>query len=489
MLSDQNYSKILKYFDKEFWMRKTTETNLNYYGLVLDCHFDNSVLSIDYLNIVDFFDTNGGFSFVDDKYLDEQYGNISGNKRLLILQNIFNIMKYSTINKEQNNNMIETVSNVLKRDNVKVINPSSGDIMIRADDILDYGSYCNIVRVVDGILRKELKPIYKSNDKLNKRLKYEFENMQKLSDCPYILNVFGFDFENNSYLMEQCEKNLYRYFEDEIEITFDDKLKIIMDILNGMSFAHEHFIIHRDLHLGNILKIGKDFVICDFGLSKDLSIERSMKSSYTEKNNHLFVDPLAFSDFTKLDFKSDIYSIGKIIDYILTYNDPNPNHIFKTVVEHCICRDKSLRYDSVNIIISEIETILKNQDQEESKHNATNKILNGQYDIQVHEYILDLVNTNGLNKFIVKHKLYSFGKIIMKFERVYQSQILQSVLEGYVEATGYGGWINYDIFAQIAYYLYFNLKDADLQRFAKSILENCANIRYEAKNLLDQISN
>lgn len=489
MLSDQSYSKILSYFDRQFWAGKTTETNWNYYGLALDWYFNNSILSIDYLDIVDFFDSNGGFVFVDDKYLSEQYENIPKNKRLLLLQNVFNILKYSSVNKGQNKHIIETVSNVLKRDNAKVINPNTGDIMIMSDDILDSGSYCNIVRVADGILRKELKSIYKSNVEFNKRLKYEFENMQKLADCPQILNVFDFDSENNSYLMEQGDKNLYKYLEDEIEITFDDKLKIIMDMLNGMAFSHEHSIIHRDLHLGNILKIGNDFVICDFGLSKDISIERSMKSSYTEKNNHLFVDPLAFSDFTKLDLKSDIYSIGKIIDYVLTYNASNPNHIFKTVVERCICRDKALRYESVKHIIIEIEVILKSQGQEESRQNTINKILNGQYDVQVHEYILDLVNTDRLNKFIVTYKLSSFGEIVMKFESIYQDKILHSVSLGYVEATGYGGWLNYDIFARIAYNLCLNLNDVEVKKIAKNILEECANIRYEAKKLLDQLPN
>jgi eukaryotic-like serine/threonine-protein kinase len=489
MLSDQNYSKILNYFDRQFWEGKTTETNWNYYGLVLDRYFDNSVLSIEYLDITDFFECNGGFSFVDDKYLSEQYENIPINKRLSLLQNIFNILKHSTINKDQSNYMIETVSNVLKRNNVKVMNPDTGYITIMPDDILDSGSYCNIVRVADGILRKELKSIYKNDVKLSKRLKYEFENMQKLADCSQILSVFDFNPENNSYLMEQGDKNLYKYLEDEIELTFDSKLKIVMDVLNGMSFAHEHSIIHRDLHLGNVLKIGNDFVICDFGLSKDLSIERSMKSSYTEKNNHLFVDPLAISDFTKLDLKSDIYSIGKIIDYVFTYNTPNPNHIFKTVVERCICRDKALRYDSIKQIISEIEVILKSQGQEESRQNAINKILNEQYDTQVHEFILDLVNTDRLSKFIVTHKLSSFGEIVMKFESVYQAKILHSISLGYAEATGYGGWRNYDIFARLAYDLCLNLKDTEVKRIAKSILEECANIRHEAKDLLERLHN
>jgi len=54
------------------------------------------------------------------------------------------------------------------------------------DDILDSGSYCNIVRVKEGVLRKELKSIFQNDKKLKKRMQYEFENMQKLKGCPQV---------------------------------------------------------------------------------------------------------------------------------------------------------------------------------------------------------------------------------------------------------------------------------------------------------------
>jgi serine/threonine protein kinase len=488
MLDDINYNKILNYFDKKFWDRKSTETGWNYYGLILDWYFENSVLCIDYLDIEDYFQDNGNFTFVDNKNLEEQYANIPSNRRLQVLKNILNILKLSTCNKEESNHIIEILTNMLKkRFNIKVINPPTGPIEIFNDDILDSGSYCNIIRVRDGILRKELKAIYKTDEKLIKRMKYEYENMQKLSDCPYILNVYDFDEKNNSYLMEQGDKNLYKHLIEEIDISFEDKLKIIMDLLKGMEFAHEHSIIHRDLHLGNILKVGDDFIICDFGLSKDLSIERSLKTSFSEKNNNVFVDPLAINDFRKLDKKSDIYSIGKIIDYIFTYNSVNPNHIFRTVVERCICRDKAMRYDSVTKIINEINSILKSQGKEEERQNIINKIINNQYDSFVHNFIIDLINNDTLSKFIVSHKLSEFGVLTLKFESVYQEKILRSILSDYAEATGYGGWVNYDIFSQIAYHLCANTKEAEIKKIAKSILEECASIRYGAKDLLDRL--
>ncbi|MFJ2043977.1 protein kinase [Paenibacillus taichungensis] len=487
MLTEQNYIKILSYLDKHLWDGKTTQTNWNYYGLVLDWYFDNSVLSIDYLDINDFFDHNGGFMFVDSTHLSEQFGNLPTTKYLQVVENILNILKHSTVNKEQSEHMIELVTKVLKRDNVKVLNREIGFITVMADDILDSGSYCNIVRVKEGILRKELKPIYRNDEKLKKRMQYEFENMQKLNECPQILNVSDFNPEDHSYLMEQCDKNLYRHLEDEIELSYDERMKIIMDILAGMASAHEEKIIHRDLHLGNILKIGNDFVIADFGLSKDLSIERSMKSSVTEKNNHLFVDPLAMSDFTKLDQKSDVYSIGKLIDYIFTHNASDSNHIFKTVVERCISRNKNLRYSSAKHVLNEVESILRNQDQADNRQNTINKILNAQYDAQMHDFIIALTETDRISKFLVEHRLSTFWKLVMRFESGYQAMILQSILHNYSEATGYGGWTNYDIFAQISYNLCLNLDDSEVRSIARNILEGCAEIRYSANKLLEKL--
>jgi len=488
MLSDGNYSKILNYYDRQFWGRKTDETNWHYEGIILDWYFDNSVYCIDYLNIEDYFDNNGGFMFLETKTFSDQYSSLTGLKRLQLIQAILNLLNAATVNKEQSQHIITVISKVLARDMVKVIVSEQGIISVEPDDIIDSGSYCNVIRVSDGILRKELRDIYKNDPKLQKRMRYEYENMEKLSGCPQILNVFGYDDENHSYLMEQGDMNLAMYLQEEIDLSFEERLKIVMDVLRGMSYAHSHSIIHRDLHLGNVLKIRNDYVICDFGLSKDLSIERSMKTSYTQKNNHIFVDPLALTDFTLLDKKSDIYSIGKMMDYIFSYNASNVNHIFKTIVERCICRDKALRYDTVDQIIVDMEMTLNSQSEEDKKKSTINKILNSQYDVQVHEYIMGLVASDRLSKFIVANRISSFWKLILRFETVYQIQILKSIEEGFADATGYGGWGNYDIFATIAYNLCLYLKEIEPRNIAKHILEKCATIRYRAKDLLDRLA-
>lgn len=482
-----SYLKILEYLDKNLWDYKKDETGFQYLGLTLDYYFEMSILSVDYLDIDDFFKENGDIDYVERKHLSHQFGDILDHKKLHLIGNIINIMKKSSYNKDESSNVVNKLVSFLNRKGIIVKFLDEYEVVLLNDDIIDAGSYCEIVLVKEGIVRKQLNSHHKGNDKLQRRMKYEFENMLKLMDCPNVLNVYEFDEETHSYLMEKADENIFNYFQGEIEITFDDKIKIVNDLLNGMKSAHDNSIIHRDLHLGNILRMGNDFLLCDFGLSKDESIERSLKSSSTEKNNHIFMDPLAIGDFKKLDKKSDIYSIGKIIDYIFTIDSDDPKHIFTFIVEKCTSRDKSKRYNSVDEIISDVNYKLLDLKGKNKKENILENLKNNIFNISVNEYVNNLVASDRLCDIIVKYQLYNFGNIILKFEPIDQIRILNTIDDGYVESTGYRGWTNYDIYAEIAYIVCSNTEEEKVFAIAYSILEGCAHIRFGAKEYLDKI--
>ena len=137
MLSDANYSKILNYFDRQFWSVKTDETNWQYNGIILDWYFESSVFCIDYLDIYDYFDSNGGFSFSETVPFAEQYSSITGLKRLELIQAILNLLKASTVYKDQSQHIIAMITKVLARDAVKVTVPEMGLITVKPDDIIE----------------------------------------------------------------------------------------------------------------------------------------------------------------------------------------------------------------------------------------------------------------------------------------------------------------------------------------------------------------
>ncbi len=488
MMKLNEFKKLLKYFDEALWTLKTSETTWKYNGLILDVYFENSVLSIDYLDIEDYFSTDDGFEYNETTLLLDQFLEVSEEKRLKVIEKVLNILKHTKENQEVSISIFDKVIRFLQRTQIKISNPPYGLLVLYENDKVGEGSYCVIKKVDNNsILKKELHPHYINDEKLQQRMKYEYENMQKLSGCPQVLNVYSFDPDNFSYLMERADMNLFEYLNNEVDIPFDVKLKIIIDVLKGMKFAHEQSIIHRDLHLGNVLKFRNDFVISDFGLSKDESIERSLKSSATEKNNHLFVDPLAIGDFTKLDWKSDIYSLGKLIDYVFTTGDSNTQHLFTFIVEKCTSRDKDKRYNSVDEILNDIDFKLNERSNKSSKEQVLVKIQNNILDIQVNEYIKELVKANKICDYIVKNKLHHFGVIILKFEQVDQIEILKAIQYNYVESTGFGHFENYDIFANIAYRICYETKEEKIYQLARSILEGCAEYRGSSANLISEL--
>jgi hypothetical protein len=113
------------------------------------------------------------------------------------------------------------------------------------------------------------------------------------------------------------------------------------------------------------------------------------------------------------------------------------------------------------------------------------KIKNEIFDLEVYEKILRVLKDDLIAKFIVKYQIDNFGKIILKFDETNQIKLIASIDRNYVEATGYGGWSNYDLFGRIAYDVAVTIKNETIKNKAKLILEQCANNRYNLKYLLD----
>ena len=66
-------------------------------------------------------------------------------------------------------------------------------------------------------------------------------------------------------------------------------------------------------------------------------------------------------------------------------------------------------------------------------------------------------------------------------------KIAKQIIDNYVSATGYMGWSNYSLFGRLAYNLYINEKDNSIKQIYKEILDDCGKIRYDIKELCDQL--
>lgn len=379
------------------------------------------------------------------------------------------------------------IKNFLFRLNIEIKEQENVGVTIYQNNKIGEGYYCEVFKVNNGIVKKQLKKEHLLNENICKRFKYEHEMMSKLKNCGKIVKVFDYDDIEKSYTMEECDECLFDYLSSQIDLELSKKVKIINDILETMKYAHDHNVIHRDLHLGNIMRHKDDFLIGDFGLGKDKEVIKSLITSATPKNSHWFLDPIGLQDFRLLDEYSDIYSIGKIIEYIMCNGFISTDHVFRFIVLKCTSREKKDRYGNISEIQEDIKKYLKGEDEIIKREEINGKIRKGLFDIEVQEYVMQLVDSNKLCNYIVNQKCQNIYKIILKLDTEKRLMVANEISDNYVYVTGYNGWINYSLFGKLAYDIYIYEKDNVIKQIYGEILSYCAKIRYDIKDLYDQL--
>lgn len=104
--------------------------------------------------------------------------------------------------------------------------------------------------------------------------------------------------------------------------TVQDSLDFVIGILEGVAYAHESHVIHRDLNPGNILidKNG-DAKIIDYGISKvlgTLTAGQTVAEFFTRP--YASPEQLAYKD---VSYATDIYSMAGILYFMLAGKDPS----------------------------------------------------------------------------------------------------------------------------------------------------------------------
>ncbi|BAT83196.1 hypothetical protein LR48_Vigan03g002900 [Vigna angularis] len=114
-------------------------------------------------------------------------------------------------------------------------------------------------------------------------------------------------------------------YDEEKELSWDERLQIAVDISHGIEYLHEGavpHVVHRDLKSANILlDHSMRAKVSDFGLSKE-EIFDGRNSGL--KGTYGYMDP-AYITSSKFTVKSDIYSFGIIIFELITAIHPHQN--------------------------------------------------------------------------------------------------------------------------------------------------------------------
>jgi eukaryotic-like serine/threonine-protein kinase len=197
---------------------------------------------------------------------------------------------------------------------------------------------------------KILKPEFVNDAKFLENFRKESHAAASLSH-PNIVNVYDVGKEGNiNYIVMELVSGqpLSELIKEEAPIDYKRVVELTRQIASGLSVAHKHNIIHRDVKPHNIL-ITEDGVakITDFGIAKavktttivDQTAEAIMGSV------HYFSPEQARGGY--VDEKSDIYSLGIVMYEMLTGHVPfdgeNPvNVALKHINEEIVPPSKSV---------------------------------------------------------------------------------------------------------------------------------------------------
>lgn len=107
---------------------------------------------------------------------------------------------------------------------------------------------------------------------------------------------------------------------------------ICMRMTDAVQYAHEQGIVHRDLKPDNILMNAQgDPVVTDFGLAKDLNSSTLLSLTGDVMGTPAFMSPeQARGLISDIDAQSDVYSMGAVLYWLLTRQEPFHG---KTMVE------------------------------------------------------------------------------------------------------------------------------------------------------------
>lgn len=167
-----------------------------------------------------------------------------------------------------------------------------------------------------------LKEVKFRREQDRKRFRQEVDTLSAIKGHKNIIVLFDFcETQEEGYIViEKADTTLDEFIRNN-KLSFDRKLFIFFQILNAIEHLHDYNRIHRDLKPKNILIKGKTIKIIDFGISFNLERKRQKRitQSWERVGSYYFMAPEFENGLCTInDGRSDIYSLGKILYFILS---------------------------------------------------------------------------------------------------------------------------------------------------------------------------
>ena len=111
----------------------------------------------------------------------------------------------------------------------------------------------------------------------------------------------------------------------EGELPVGEAVRILRDVVDALSYAHKHGVVHRDIKPDNVLISGHHAVVTDFGVAKALSEatgEQSLTSIGVALGTPAYMAPEQAAAEPNVDHRADLYALGALAYEMLSGRPP-----------------------------------------------------------------------------------------------------------------------------------------------------------------------
>ena len=189
---------------------------------------------------------------------------------------------------------------------------------------------------------KMLHPDLSSNESLRERFRNEASALAHLQN-PYIVTLYDYyESEEGLFLIMEYIKGMELADHiNKVSGPIDEKNAIhyFTQILDGFKYAHKKKVVHRDIKPSNILITPDDEIkIMDFGIAKIVDSEKSLTKTGTQIGTVFYMSPEQVKG-EKIDYRSDIYSLGVTLFQMITGQCPYNNDTTEFQIYNNIVND------------------------------------------------------------------------------------------------------------------------------------------------------
>ena len=152
------------------------------------------------------------------------------------------------------------------------------------------------------------------------------------------------------YVMPYIEgESLRDRLSREGELPIRDVVRILSEVVDALSLAHHHGVVHRDIKPGNVLLSGRHALVADFGVARAVSEatgQQALTTAGLALGTPTYMAPEQAAADPHVDHRADIYAVGVLAYELLTGRPPFTGASSQAILmAHLTQKPDSLRRD------------------------------------------------------------------------------------------------------------------------------------------------